>query len=144
MTLVNPFVAADERHAALLMGLLMREVREEFAAEDWQGLRQSHFRVIFSVPPSGVSITELGELVGMTKQGCGQFVTQLVDSGHLKIERDPADRRTRVVKRTALGNRTVHRVTGRVRQIERAWADRVGVERYRSFRDVLEQLALDD
>ena len=32
------------------MGLLFREITATFAAEDWAGLRQSHFRVISSVP----------------------------------------------------------------------------------------------
>ncbi len=29
----------------------------------------------------------------MTKQGVGQFVSRLVESGHLAIEEDPRDRR---------------------------------------------------
>lgn len=142
MTSVNPVVQPDERHAALLMGLLMRHVSAEFASEDWKGLRQSHFRVIFSVPPGGVSITELADIVGMTKQGCGQFVTHLVETGHLTIERDPADRRTRIVKRTTAGNRTVRAVTRRIHRIEQDWADQVGARRYAAFRAVLEELAL--
>ena len=142
MTVVNPIVAEDELQAALLMGLLQRQIRAEFLAEDWKGLRQSHFRVISSVPPGGVSITELGELLGMSKQGCGQFVTQLVDSGHLAVAPDPADRRTRIVKRTAAGNRTIRAVTRRIRRIEADWAARVGAERYAAFRSVLDELAL--
>ena len=74
MTSVKGF-PAEELHVPLLMGLLFREVRDVYAAEDWDGLRQSHFRVISSVPPEGISVTDLGERVGMTKQGCGQFVT---------------------------------------------------------------------
>ncbi len=142
MTSVNPWIPPDERHAALLIGLMLREVATTFAAEDWKGLRQSHFRVIFSVPGDGISITELGERVGMTKQGCGQFVTQLVGTGHLKVERDPGDGRTRIVKRTALGHRTVKRVSARIRRIEDGWAEQVGRQRYRTFKAVIEQLTL--
>ncbi len=128
----------------MLMGLLLNKVRAAFAGEDWGGLRQSHFRVMTCVPAAGISITDLGERVGMTKQGCGQFVSHLVDTGHLKVERDPDDRRTRIVKRTALGNRTVKRVSARILRVERAWAARVGDENYQTFRHVLDQLALDD
>jgi DNA-binding MarR family transcriptional regulator len=145
MTSVNPWTPPpDERHAVMLMGMLMQRIRHDFAAEDWGGLRQSHFRVISSVPPDGISITELGDRVGMTKQGCGQFVTQLVESGHLTVEANPADRRTRVVKRTALGNRTIKKVTARNRQIEEEWSRQVGSKRYQAFWRVLEQLALGD
>jgi DNA-binding MarR family transcriptional regulator len=140
MTSVKSPVPRSEWHAALLMGLLLREVHNVFAAEDWKGLRQSHFRVISSVPADGISITELGDRVGMTKQGCGQFVNQLVQSGHLRIERTSADRRARIVHRTAAGNDTITRVTARNLELERVWAGRVGPERYRVFREVLEEL----
>ncbi|MCW2846964.1 MAG: Winged helix DNA-binding domain [Marmoricola sp.] len=139
MTSVKGFTA-DEVHVPLLMGLLFREVRDVFASEDWGGLRQSHFRVITSVPPEGISVTELGERVGMTKQGCGQFVASLVESGHLDVEQDPEDRRVRRVRRTPLGNRTVTAVTRRMVRIEEEWAGRVGDQPYRTFRRVLEQL----
>ena len=131
-----------EWHAALLMGYLLRQVRDVFAAEDWKGLRQSHFRVISSVPADGITITELGDRVGMTKQGCGQFVTQLVQSGHLRVEPSPSDRRTRIVHRTAAGNRIIEQVTARNLRLEQGWAERVGPERYGVFREVLEELAI--
>ena len=44
--------------------------------------RPSHHRVIGRVPPEGITVTDLAERVGMTKQGIGQFVTQLTESGH--------------------------------------------------------------
>src|SRR5680860_1489420 len=49
MTSVKGF-PAEELHVPLLMGLLFREVRDVYAAEDWGGLRQSHFRVVSRVP----------------------------------------------------------------------------------------------
>ena len=128
----------EELHASLLMGLLFRQVRAVFAAEDWSGLRQSHFRVISSVPPEGISVTDLGERLAMSKQGCGQFVTSLVDSGHLRVEQGETDRRVRWVRRTPKGNRTLTRVTARMLEIEEDWAERVGERRYRTFRRVLE------
>jgi len=142
MTSVNPYVAEDEIVVPLLMGLLFREIHETFAAEDWAGLRQSHFRVIGSVPEGGITITELGQRVGMTKQGCGQFVTSLVETGHLRVDADPHDRRTRVVRRTELGHRTMLAVSERFRRLEEDWAQRVGERRYRTFRRVLEELSL--
>lgn len=130
-------------HSQMLMGLLFREVRAIFAAEDWGGLRPSHFRVISSVPNQGIAITELSERVGMTKQGCGQFVTKLVNTGHLTVEPDAADRRVRIVRPTRLGQEVMDAVLARILSIEHVWAERVGEERYRTFRSVLEELALE-
>jgi DNA-binding MarR family transcriptional regulator len=131
----------EELHATLLMGLLFRQVRDVFAAEDWSGLRQSHFRVISAVPREGISVTDLGERLGMSKQGCGQFVSSLVGTGHLRVEQGASDRRVRWVRRTPKGSRTLARVTTRMLEIERDWAARVGERRYNTFREVLEELA---
>ncbi|RYU15584.1 MarR family winged helix-turn-helix transcriptional regulator [Nocardioides iriomotensis] len=134
-------IAEDEKHVLMLLGTLIEEVRDAFAGEDWQGLRQSHFRVITLVPDEGISVTDLAERVRMTKQGCGQFVTQLVESGHLVTVADPADRRLRVVRRTPLGTRTVRKVARRVARVEDRWRAEVGERRYRTFRAVLDELA---
>jgi DNA-binding MarR family transcriptional regulator len=133
----------EELQAPLLMGLLFRRVSAGFASEDWGGLRQSHFRVISAVPPEGISVTELAERVAMSKQGCGQFVTSLVSSGHLKVEQGQTDRRVRLVRRTSKGSRTIKAVTRRILALEADWAEQVGERRYGTFRRVLEELALE-
>jgi DNA-binding MarR family transcriptional regulator len=140
MSSVNRGAGPEDQHAPMRMGLLLNQVRAAFAAEDWGGLRQSHFRVITSVPEQGISITDLGDRVGMTKQGCGQFVSHLVRTGHLQVAVDPDDRRTRVVRRTALGRRTVRKVSARIARIEAEWAEAVGARRYQVFRQVLDEL----
>jgi len=127
-------------HAAVLVGRLMEEIRLAFDGEDWGGLRQSHFRLLAQVPPAGISVTDLAATLRMTKQAAGQFVTQLEGTGHLTTRTDPGDRRVRLVVRTPLGDRTSKAVTARIRRVERAWARRVGAERYAEFRAVLEDL----
>ena len=142
MTSVKEQIPRDELQVALLMGLLFRDISRSFSGEDWGGLRQSHFRVISGVPDQGISVTELGERLGMTKQGCGQFVTHLEQTGHLRAEPDPDDRRVRRVHRTTLGQETIDAVTAQMLRLEEGWADLVGERRYRTFRAVLEELAL--
>ena len=129
----------DEWHAALLLGQLFRRLGRSFP--DGPGLRQSQLRVVSSVPPEGISVTDLARRVGMTKQGCGQFVTVLVESGHLGVQPHEDDRRVRLVRRTPSGDQATREARDRVLEHERAWADQVGPERYRVFREVLEEVA---
>ena len=140
MSSVKPVHPSGEQHVALLMGLLFREVSDTFAAEDWSGLRQSHFRVLAAVPADGLTITDLAGRLGMTKQGCGQLVATLTASGHLAVEPGEHDRRVRLVRRTTLGEETSAAVTARIRRLEDDWATRVGRDRYATFRRVLEEL----
>ena len=130
-----------EMHVPRMVGKLMFEVRDTFAAEDWGGLRQSHFRILAHVPGDGISVTELAQALRMSKQACGQFVTQLAATGHLSIRADATDRRVRLVIRTPLGDRALKTANARIRRIERAWARRVGADRYATFREVLEELS---
>ena len=131
----------DERHVVRQLGVLMDEVRARLHLDGSTTLRASHHRVIGHVPPEGISVTDLAERVGMTKQGCGQFVTQLVDSGHLETRPDPHDRRVRLVLRTAAGRREVRDLADRLGDLENEWAAAVGPDRYTRFREVLDELA---
>jgi len=142
MGFVKRDVVEDERHVAVLVGGLMESIRSAFDAEDWDGLRQSHFRVIAHVPAQGISVTDLAERVRMTKQGCGQFVSHLVGTGHLETGADPSDARVRVVRRTAAGEQNVRDVTERMGRIEDEWRAQVGERRYATFRAVVEEIVL--
>ena len=137
MVPVNP---AGTAHVAQLVGGVLDSIRAEYLAHEWGGLRPSHIRVLSAVPGRGVSITELAARVGMTKQGCGQFATTLVGSGHLTELRGP-DRRTRLVTRTPLGDRTLERFSAVMDALEGRWRVAVGERRYATFRAVLSELA---
>jgi DNA-binding MarR family transcriptional regulator len=134
-------MTSDERHVLIALGNLMAQSRALVLAEDADGLRPSHHRVLGHVPPEGVTVTDLAERVGMTKQGIGQFVTQLADSGHLVVDPSPDDRRVRVVRRTATGDAAVRRLGDLLERLEADWANRVGTRRYDEFRAILDELA---
>jgi DNA-binding MarR family transcriptional regulator len=139
---IPPPPADAELHVLLLAGRLMQAVRATMATEDWDGLRQSHFRLLSLVPRQGISISDLAVPMSMTKQAVGQFVTGLEQSGHVAVRSDPADRRVRLVVRTPLGDAVVRRVNTRIRRIERGWARQVGTDRYEEFKAVLRDLAV--
>lgn len=136
------FRETRERHLVLLLGVAMGHVRDRLLAEDWGGLRPSHFRVIGHVPSGGISVTDLADRLDMTKQGCGQFVAHLVETGHLAVTPDPGDGRVRLVRRTDLGEQNVVEVAALNAAVEEEWRGIVGERRYRTFRAVLEELSL--
>lgn len=121
------------------MGQLLGSHRDVSALDPAAGLRTSHYRVLEAVG-EGARVAEIGERVGVTAQAAGQFIAVLVASGHLKQARDPADGRSRLVSRTAKGTRAMNRVRQQIATLESTWAEQVGAERYRSFREVLAQL----
>jgi len=124
-----------------LMAGLFGRLRAELDDGTLEDLRMSHVRVMAGVPPEGINVTELAHLAGMSKQGCGQFVTQLVGTGHLRTEPDPADARVRLVRRTRQGDRFMESVYAALARMEVAFAAQVGERRFATFRRVMAELA---
>ena len=141
VTQLPPRSDGVETHVVTLTGRLLEVARQTLLAHDRDGLRPSHFRLLSHVPPGGITISELATALLMTKQGVGQFVTQLQGSGHLQVTTDSADRRRRVVKRTPQGDQLTADVSRTIAAVEQHWRQQVGAERYRAFRQVLEDLA---
>ena len=110
-------------HVAALGGRLLQIVRHSLAGEDWQGLRVPHFRLLGFVPSDGTTITDLAEVLHMTKQAVGQFVTHLEGTGHLAVRTDEAYQRRRVVALTAEGDATVAAVEANLAELERGWSE---------------------
>jgi DNA-binding MarR family transcriptional regulator len=134
----------EERHVLVYLGLIMDQARDLIQTSRTRDhLRPSQFRVIAMVPYNrGITITELADRVGMTKQAIGQFVTALVDSGHLVTEEDPQDRRLRIVRRTRRGDEVTQELAHMLDGLEQRWAERVGARRYAQFRQTMEDIAL--
>jgi DNA-binding MarR family transcriptional regulator len=123
-----------------LMAGLFGRIRGELSDGTMGELRMSHLRVLTAVPPDGLSVTALAGRVGMTKQGCGQFVTQLVGTGHLTTAPDPEDARVRLVLRTSSGDRFMGRVYAALARIEEGFAAEVGERRFTTFKKVMGEL----
>lgn len=130
----------NSAHVMAALGQLLDDARRELIRQD--GLRPSHYRVIASVPRTeSINVTELADRVGMTKQAIGQFVTALTSAGYLITEADPGDRRVRRVRRTPLADQAEQELDSLLSGLEERWAARVGPQRYRQFRNVLDELA---
>jgi DNA-binding MarR family transcriptional regulator len=140
MSGVNRLPAA-EPHLPMLMGMIFGRVRERLG-ERAPDLRSSQLRVLEWLPPEGLTITELAECVEMTTQGCGQFVRQLSELGMVEVAVADHDARARRVRITDGGREALERAHAVLREYDEVLAERVGAERYRVFREVLEEVAL--
>jgi DNA-binding MarR family transcriptional regulator len=125
----------------MLMGMVFGHLRARLA-EEAPTLRPSQLRVLEWLPPEGITISELADCVDMTTQGCGQFVRQLAALGMAEVAVAEHDARAKVVRLTPAGQRALDSSNAVLAACDQAWAERVGAERYRVFREVLEEVAL--
>lgn len=133
---------AARPHLPMLMGMFYGRMRERLAV-DAPELRPSQLRVLEWLPQEGLTISELAECAEMTTQGCGQFVRQLEALGMVDVTVADHDARARVVRITGAGRDALARAAAVLAACDEEWAAQVGPERWRVFREVLEEVALD-
>ncbi len=105
------------------------------------GLRMRHYRLLAMLPPDGERLTGLAADSGLTKQALAQALAPLEAGGYVEVLPDPSDGRARLVRLTDRGREADAAVRGRLADVERDWARRVGEERYAVARAVLADLA---
>jgi DNA-binding MarR family transcriptional regulator len=123
------------------LGVLFGLIRASFDGPEWDGLRQSHLRLLSHVPTDGARLTDLAASLGMTKQGAGQLAALLVERGLVAQEVDPDDRRARRVSRTPVGEGLLARADAHLARLEERWAEEVGPAAYATFRRVVDELS---
>lgn len=102
--------------------------------------RGSHGRILQLLPPEGARPTDLADGGWVTKQAIGQRVRELEELGLVRTHPDPDDGRAVIVRRTARGDRVDTQLQAVIEELEHAWSDQVGTDRYGIFRAVLDEL----
>ncbi len=141
MTDVKGRLPAVEPHLPMLMGMVFTRLRARLSDEAPE-LRPSQLRVLEWLPSDGLTISELAECADMTTQGCGQFVRQLAELGMVEVAVADHDARARRVRITDRGRDAQRRAARVLEACDEEWAERVGADRYRVFREVLAEVAL--
>lgn len=120
----------------------MRRVAAEIVSAwpDNPGPRASQRRALSMIGPRGVRITDLALRAGMTKQAAGELVDGLERNGLVTSERDPDDRRVRLVRRSPLGDRAVLETLEKIAGVETKLRRQVGAKRYDEMLQVLREL----
>jgi DNA-binding MarR family transcriptional regulator len=114
----------------------------QLARAGFEDIREGHGCVFgFIDVENGSRLTDLAERSGLTKQAVGEAVAELERLGYLERVPDPKDRRAKIIKVTPRGLEAV--VTGRrlFAEIERAWAEELGVELLAGLREAAERIA---
>jgi DNA-binding MarR family transcriptional regulator len=122
--------------------LMTQAVEPGLAAAGFGDVRSAHLPVIQALArhPEGLRSTELAAYARMTKQSMGYLVDHLSTGGYVERVPDPTDQRAKVVRLTDRGHLVSRTIQKTVREAEAAWADRIGQERMRHLREILQDL----
>jgi DNA-binding MarR family transcriptional regulator len=133
-------------HVARLLWAALQRARAEGTAllatdpDAIAPVSAAHARLLDHLPPEGARVTELAARMRITKQALGQLATQLADRGYVETVADPSDRRAKLIRCTASGDRARRALRAVAQALEDCWRREVGDDRYAVFREVLAQL----
>ncbi len=130
----------------LLLGAfrtLIDDLHAELADAGHPDARPAHGFALQAIGPDGVSVTELGRRLGVSKQAAAKTTAALVDLGYAAREADPADRRALLVRRTARGEDLLARSAASFERQHENLVAVLGARRVRQLEDDLETLAGD-
>ncbi len=135
--------ATDQHLVALLASVkedLLEEMYRRVAAAGYEGLRPSHGCVFRYLDVDGSRLSELAEKSGMTKQAFGEHVANVEALGYVVRVADPEDGRAKLVLPTPRGREAL--IMGRqvFADLEREWAEAIGVERVAGLRETLQEI----
>lgn len=103
-------------------------------------LRGSHGRILDLIDDDGTRPTALADGARITKQAISERVRELEERGWVTVSPDPNDGRATIVRRTSSGDRVRKAALNTIQTMEHEWSQRVGADRYDTFRQVLDEL----
>lgn len=138
-------IAADEplgRLLAMALGAVIDELHEHLEAAGWEPVRPLWGFVLVSLRAEPRSVSRIGALLGISKQAAAKVVGGLLESGLVRRDDDPRDRRAGRVTLTDKGERFLADARSGYAGIEAQWAAVIGPARLAALRgDLLAVLA---
>lgn len=124
---------------------MLEQQTQWLAASEYADLQPAHSSAIQPLwdAPAGERITTLARLARITKQSMSALVDHLEKTGYVERVEDPEDARAIRVRLTARGRAFGRAIRAFARELEAAWAAKIGVARVDELKAALQQLASD-
>ncbi|MGW0174410.1 MarR family winged helix-turn-helix transcriptional regulator [Rhodococcus sp. NPDC003322] len=116
---------------------LIDETHRRLVDQGHPDLRPAHGFAMQAVGLDGVSASELGRRLGVSKQAAGKTVDRLEALGYVARQPDPSDARAKVVVLTERGVDSLRRSAEIFEQLRADWASVIGADRVRQLEDDL-------
>ena len=145
----SDFTNSDgERFGPPMIGALLRTPWEAVQRRMLQRLHDhgfadldfAHLNVFQYPGPQGARPSDLAARLGVTKQALNYLLGELERLDYLQREPHPEDLRSKRVVLTRRGTSAIRVIRDAVAEIETAWAQQLGPERFAEFRALLLEL----
>ena len=120
---------------------MIDDLHAELARQGHPEARPLHGFVLQAIGrDGGLTATELGQRLGVSKQAAGKLIRTLVALGYVEAAPPQADARRKPVLLTARGVDLLARSAAIFEELRAGWANRIGPARLAALEDDLESL----
>ncbi|WP_152362835.1 MarR family winged helix-turn-helix transcriptional regulator [Microlunatus speluncae] len=116
---------------------LIDRLHEELARQGHPEARPSHGFALQAIGTGGVTASELGRRLGVSKQAAGKTVDRLAGLGYVERAADESDARAKVVRLTPLGLDLLRRSAVIFDELRAEWAESLGEDRVAALESAL-------
>src|SRR3954454_17616445 len=116
---------------------VQRRMLERLHDDGFTDLDFAHLNVFQYPGPQGARPSELAARLGTTKQALNYLLGELERLDYIQRRPDPDDLRSKRVVLTRRGTSAIRVIRETVAEIETAWAQQLGPERFAQFRALL-------
>jgi DNA-binding MarR family transcriptional regulator len=120
---------------------LIDELHAELARQGHDLARPVHGFALQAIGPEGVTVSELGRRLGVSKQAAAKTANSLELAGYVSRVRHPSDARSWVLSRSPRGTQMLELSADIFDQLRDRWADQLGRNRLRTLESNLAAMA---
>ena len=120
---------------------VQRHMLERLHERGFADLDAAHLNVFQYPGPQGARPSELAARLRISKQALNYLLGELERLGYLERRPDPDDLRSKRVALTPRGTSAINVIREAVGEVETAWAQQLGAERFTQLRNLLIDLS---
>ena len=120
--------------------MLHRRVFEHFAECGFGDLRQGHQAVFINIDDDGSTLTDLAARAKLSKQAMHELVNDLEALGYVERVPSSKDGRSKLIRTTDKGERSIEAAWEAINNLEREWARSLQPGEMKALRSALHQL----
>ncbi|HSC50829.1 MAG TPA: MarR family transcriptional regulator [Gaiellaceae bacterium] len=119
---------------------VQRHMLERLHERGFDDLDAAHLNVFQYPGPQGARPSELAARLRVSKQALNYLLGELERSGYVERHPHPDDQRSKRIALTDRGTAAVAVIREAVGEVEAAWADQLGADRFAELRSLLVEL----
>ena len=119
---------------------VQRHMLHRLHERGFDDLDAAHLNVFQYPGPPGARPSELAARLRVSKQALNYLLGELERSGYIERQAHPDDQRSKRIALTSRGTAAVGVIREAVGEVEAAWADQLGAERFAQLRGLLVEL----